>query len=409
MWLQHLYQRFVNRPCTRRQVRPQAPRRRGVRVGLEILEDRLTPSNFTAATVSDLIADINAANLAGGSNTIALVGGKSFTLTAVDNATDGPTGLPVIAANDNLTIAGNGDTIARSTDAGTPAFRLFDVASGAALTLKDLTIADGLANQGGGIANAGNLTLSNSNLFGNQAVGGLGGGGIFNESNASLTLKSSVLLGNQATSAAAGDVFGGGLLNEGSATIDSSTFSGNQALGGASSNLFFGGSAGGAIDNHAGAALTVTNSTFTNNQALGAGGFYYGLGGAINNNSGPDNTAPSTATIDNSIFVGNLAGGDPGATGNGGAILNEGTETNMTLSNSMFIGNRSVGQPGNGSPGGGVGGAILNWYGSTLTIRNSALAGNQAIGGNSASAVGGAIDNSTGATLYLINSTLYSN
>ena len=69
----------------------------------------------------DLINDINAANAAGGSNTITLVAGTTFTLTAVDNTTDGSgNGLPVIAANDNLTIQGNGDTIARSTASGTP-------------------------------------------------------------------------------------------------------------------------------------------------------------------------------------------------------------------------------------------------------------------------------------------------
>src|SRR6516164_1501503 len=93
--------------------------RRGPRLTCEQLEDRTVPSNFTAATVSDLIADINAANQAGGSNTIALVAGNAFTLTAVGNSTDGPTGLPVIAAHDNLTILGNGDTVARGT--GTPA------------------------------------------------------------------------------------------------------------------------------------------------------------------------------------------------------------------------------------------------------------------------------------------------
>ena len=97
MWWQQLYQRLANRPS--RRARLQAGRRHGARLGVQQLEDRLTPSNFTAATVSDLIADIKAANLAGGSNTITLVGGKSFTLTAVDNAADGPTGLPVIAAN----------------------------------------------------------------------------------------------------------------------------------------------------------------------------------------------------------------------------------------------------------------------------------------------------------------------
>ena len=70
-----------------------------------------------AATVSDLIADINAANTAGGANTITLTAPTTspYVLTAVNNTTDGATGLPVIAANDNLTIVGNGDTIERST------------------------------------------------------------------------------------------------------------------------------------------------------------------------------------------------------------------------------------------------------------------------------------------------------
>jgi hypothetical protein len=79
-----------------RQDRRQAPRRRGPRLTVEQLEDRLVPSHFTAATVSDLITDINAANLAGGSNTITLVAHKSFNLTAVNNTANGPTGLPVM-------------------------------------------------------------------------------------------------------------------------------------------------------------------------------------------------------------------------------------------------------------------------------------------------------------------------
>src|SRR6516164_5256950 len=117
--------------------------RRRTRIAVEQLEDRTVPSNVTAATVSDLIADINAANALGGSNTITLVAGNTFPLTAVNNTTDSANGLPVIAANDNLTIQGNGDTIARSTASGTPAFRFFDVAAGAALTLENLTLTNG--------------------------------------------------------------------------------------------------------------------------------------------------------------------------------------------------------------------------------------------------------------------------
>ena len=45
------------------QIRPTAPR---FRPRLELLEDRMLPSTFYAATASDLIADIKAANLQGG-------------------------------------------------------------------------------------------------------------------------------------------------------------------------------------------------------------------------------------------------------------------------------------------------------------------------------------------------------
>ena len=81
---------------------------------------------ITASSVAELIGDINAANTAGGSNTITLAPGKTFTRNAVDNTTDGATGLPVIAGGDNLTIVGNGDTIAtehRQGDAGVPPAR----------------------------------------------------------------------------------------------------------------------------------------------------------------------------------------------------------------------------------------------------------------------------------------------
>jgi hypothetical protein len=87
------------------------------------LEQAMGLSNLNAATVCDLIADINAANKAGGSNTITLTAPTTspYVLTAVDNTTDGATGLPVISVGnkktgaDNLTIVGNSDIIERST------------------------------------------------------------------------------------------------------------------------------------------------------------------------------------------------------------------------------------------------------------------------------------------------------
>src|SRR4051812_21699431 len=117
---------------------------------VEQLEPRRLLTSFTASSVADLIADINAANAAGGSNTITLSSGTTFKLSAVDNGTDGPSGLPVIAVGDELTILGNGDTIERSSGGGTPGFRLFDVAAGGSLSLNGLTLSGGLA-QGGAI------------------------------------------------------------------------------------------------------------------------------------------------------------------------------------------------------------------------------------------------------------------
>ena len=123
--------------------------------------------NWTVNSVADLIAAINAANRAGGANTITLARGATFTLTAVNNTADGPTGLPVIAAKDNLTILGNGATLARSTAAGTPPFRLFYVAAGANLTLQDLTLVNGLVigdtgkdAYGGAVVNAARASVA---------------------------------------------------------------------------------------------------------------------------------------------------------------------------------------------------------------------------------------------------------
>jgi hypothetical protein len=142
---------------------------------VEQLEDRMVPSNFTAATASDLIADINAANQQGGSNTITLVAPTSspYVLSVADNYTSGWNGLPVIAANDNLTVIGNGDTIERGPY--TSAFRLVDVAAGASLTLQNMTLQGGrlyglgVEAQGGAIHNQGTLDLNGVTVQNNLA------------------------------------------------------------------------------------------------------------------------------------------------------------------------------------------------------------------------------------------------
>src|SRR5262245_18796089 len=107
MFWQRLWQRWMDR-STKSSLTRLAPRRRA-RLLVESLEDRAVPASFTASTVADLIADVNAANLSAEADTITLAPGKTFTLTAVNNTDNyGATGLPVIAAaGGSLTILGN--------------------------------------------------------------------------------------------------------------------------------------------------------------------------------------------------------------------------------------------------------------------------------------------------------------
>jgi hypothetical protein len=232
------YRGWRNRPWARQTLTARPALLRHARLRLEQLEDRTLLSSYTALTASDLIADINAANAAGGANTITLTAltGNPYSLTAVDNTTDGATGLPVIsgggrkAGADNLTILGNGDIIERSTASGTPDFRLFDVAVLASLTLQNLTLQNGYAlgsgssAEGGAIFNQGSLTLSGVTVQGNSAVGSSGadaknknenggngqdaaGGGIY--SNGSLSLENGSLIQNNQTQGGSGGASGG--------------------------------------------------------------------------------------------------------------------------------------------------------------------------------------------------------
>ena len=220
---------------TRRQG-PPAKRRPGRRLRLERLEDRtlLSGLSLIAASVSDLIADINAANLAGGANTITLKK-NNYVLTAVNNSTDGATGLPVIAASDNLTIVGKGAAIEPCMKKGTPAFRLFDVAAGASLTLQNLTLQGGLAVQGGAIYNQGALTLNGAIVQNNIAQSG---GGIYSSGGLTLeggtTIRNNKALGyNTVFDYAGGSALGGGLcVSGGTAALTNVTLSSNTAQGG---------------------------------------------------------------------------------------------------------------------------------------------------------------------------------
>lgn len=228
-----------------------------VKLLVEELAQRSLPSAFTAANVTELIADVNAANLAGGSNTIALVPGTTFLLDAVNNTTDGATGLPVIAANNDLTIMGNGNTISRSTSSGVPAFRLLDVAAGGILTLSDMMLQGGLAlgldvaAEGGAILNHGTLNMS----------------GVTVQGNAAQTVPNGIFAGRCA---------GGGVYSSGFLSVEGCTIQNNHAVGAnGNDNSTGGGDGGSAVGGGiaiAGGSATLTNLTVVSNSAKGGNG-----------------------------------------------------------------------------------------------------------------------------------------
>jgi len=282
----------------RRGQRPNpAARLRKARLVLEPLEGRALLTSYTATTVSALMADVKLAN-AGGTNTITLTAATTapYVLSVVNNSTDGANGLPVIAANDNLTIVGNGHTIERSTAYATRDFRLLNVASGASLTLANLTLergyAAGLANSaaGGAIFNQGTLTLSAVTVQYNVAAGGsAAGGGIW--SSGTLTLENTEMRNSAA-------VGGAVYIAAGTVNVTNSTFTGNHGNNGG--GLYV-----------AGGAVTLTNDTVEFNVVNGSGGGLY--------------VAAGTATLSNDTVESNSANGSPGY--GGGAYFAGGTAT----------------------------------------------------------------------------------
>jgi hypothetical protein len=312
---------------------------------LEILEGRHLPSTFT---VNHLADDLVGSGLNGSlryclnqaANGDRITFGVTGTITLGGTELDIRKSLDIEGPGaDQLAISGNPSPVFAS--------RVFGIFDGVTVTIAGLTItggyvdgSDGASFTGGGIFNFGMLTVSNSTISGNFALGG-GGIDMVSYGDASLTVSNSTLSGNS----------GGGIRNDnGVVTVSNSTLSGNSA------------GSGGGIDNYGG-TLTVSNSTLSGNSA-----YYYG-GGIYN--------AFGTLTVSNSTFTANSAS-------KGGGIYNFGM---MTVTNSTLSGNHAV------SGGGGLYHTMVQGFPALALLHNTLIAGNfQGAAGTTRDDVSGALD-----------------
>jgi hypothetical protein len=307
-----------------------------------------TPAS--AATVgcdpAALVTALAGPSALNGNGTVTLTAGCTYTMTAVNNTTDGPNAFPDILGT--VTVIGNGATITRSAAGATPPFRFFLVDDGGSLNISNVTlsngsIASGDLHGGGAVLNRSTLTATGVVFANNTSMGSTGGGAIDNH-------------------------------DAGQLTVDSSTFTGNSAL------------QGGGIEDEATLChtstptcgmATVTNSTFTNNttSSFGGGGFEAQL-----DNSGTGIPPVCTGSFPwpvvpcqeaggaHDTLVGDTLSGNTSVT-EGGGIASFGT---MTLTNSTVYSN-STGASG--------GGGIQNT--GTIAITQSTIAANtSAFGAN---------------------------
>jgi hypothetical protein len=186
------------------------------------------------------------AAFAGGSTTISfntanVAGETNFSTPQTITLTNGLLDIPL-----NTTISGPSDFV---TISGNSSSRVFNISGGVSVSMWNLNIVSGTANQGGGIYNAGNLQVTNSVISSDTATGS-NGGDIYNAG--TLQVTSSVISGGTAPFGEGGDIYNAGTLQ-----VTSSVISGGTA------------GEGGGIYNAGN--LQVTNSVFSSDWAAEGG------------------------------------------------------------------------------------------------------------------------------------------
>src|SRR5262245_30083971 len=287
MWLPSLFSRYGTGRG------PAARKRRGTRLGLEALENRLAPAVTLLVTgpgdavAPDGVVTLREALLAANTNTTVNEaahdgsGGTDRITFDTAGAFATPQTIPLggtaLTITDSVTITGPGaDQLAVS---GNHRSRVFSISGGATVAITGLTIRDGLSvgSDGGGILNVGStLTLAHDVLSDNQARGApngpIQGGAVRNDAGASLTVVDCLFTHNQAiggNGGSNGTAAGGGIFTGGgsTATVRDSTFLGNESIGGSDGGV--GAFSRGVAIYKVTGTLTVHNSRFVDNRAVG--------------------------------------------------------------------------------------------------------------------------------------------
>ncbi|MET0603148.1 MAG: Ig-like domain repeat protein [Baekduia sp.] len=232
-------------------------------------------SSANACSIADAVTAANAASVAD-SVRIALADG-TYSLSAPT-----PTALVITFAGPSLTIEAESGTPVLD---GTDTVRLLSVGATSNVTVDGLEIRDGGTTAlGGGIQNAGTLTVKGSTFFSNRAGNG---GAITNDSGATLAVQDSTFSQNTTTG-----VGGGAIISSGATTIERSALLDNHAP-----------INGGAINVQSAGTVTVTSSTIAGNTSGGLGGGFSNLGtltvqhSTIANNTGSDGAAMATGNV----------------------------------------------------------------------------------------------------------------
>jgi hypothetical protein len=315
--------------------------------------------------------------------------------TAIGNASPGAklavtgTCFGSFTIDKDLSVLGQGTAVLDGQHAVTPLVIL----SGATVRVANLTITDGTASYppphehcgfcvyGGGINNAGTLTLDQSMVTDNNSEGGAAGG-IFNGPGAVLTLNDTTVSGNASLD-------GGGIVSDGTMTLEGSGVRDNNGGGG--------GVGGGISSNSFSAVLTLKDTTVSGNTA-GSGGGINNIGTMTLEDSGvSDNTAIGVGGgIDNThsrlapVTLKDTTISDNTA-GSGGGINNV-VATNMTLKDTTISDNTATGE----------GGGIMN-NSAAITLDDGVVTSNTAGSG------GGIFDFSAASDVSLNNSTVRGN